>query len=308
MNIIESIILGLIQGIAEFLPISSSGHLYLMERFGGLIAIPGLYTVMLHVATLFAVIIFFRKKIWKLLCILYRWVTRSPQVETDDEEDILCGTDERGRKTIIAVILTTLVTGALGLMVEKWLDVAKLPVGVDTIVVALGFIVTAILLIVSSIFEKRVTYASSLHLVASKPGLFATAEGIKGEGIVWYKALFIGFMQGVGTITGVSRSGATIAGSLFCGVDREVAGVYSFIASIPAILGALVLELKDVGNLLDQVDPICILIGMATAFCIGFVSLMFLMRVIKKGRLEYFAFYLVPMAIFSFSYFQFYKH
>lgn len=297
MTIVQSVILALIQGVAEFLPISSSGHLIVVQRLFGLSEVPLLFDIMLHLATLFAIVLYFRKKIFLLLCVLFRTVRRLPQVETDNEDDILSGTDERGRRTILAVILTTLITGILGIFVRKFILNGTLAWSIEKFIVAGGFFVTAILLVTSSIFERSVTLTNTRHISATKPALYATLDSTGGEGILWYKALFIGFMQGLGTLPGLSRSGATISGSLFCGVEREVAGVYSFLVSIPAILGAFVLDVRNISKVIDAVPPICVIIGCLTAFVSGYLSLTLLMRVIKRGKLQLFAPYLVLISI-----------
>ena len=106
MTVLQSLLLGILQGIAEFLPISSSGHLAIVQKLFGLEEVPLLFDVMLHLATLLAVVIFFRKKIWELLKVFGRWIARKPSPETTNPEDLLCGTEQRGRNTIIAIILT----------------------------------------------------------------------------------------------------------------------------------------------------------------------------------------------------------
>lgn len=297
MTIIQSIILALIQGVAEFLPISSSGHLLLVQKIMGLEDVPLLFDILLHCSTLLAVIIYFHKKIWLLLCAFGRFLIRRPRVETDDEDDVLCGNDERARRTILAIILSTIVTGALGFLVKKYLYVDNLSWFTELLVICGGFLITATLLVTSSIFEKKVSGLSSLHLNGVKQGFFSTLMPFGTDGVVWYKALFIGLAQGVGTIPGISRSGATITSALFCGVEREIAGVYSFLVSIPAIIGALILDARDVLTVVNMVSVECIATGCAVAFVSGFISLSILMRVIKKGRLVVFAPYLVVASI-----------
>ena len=179
MSIFQAIILGVVQGIAEFLPISSSGHLAVAQRLFGLEDVPLLFDVMLHLATLAAVILYFRKKIVRLFVILFRWIfrkgevgsgtafteTRSNPVSQDlpptgslptpslqncnEELDLLTGTDELGRKTILAVIFATIVTGAIGVFTSKMIP--DLPIQAT----CAGFLVTACLLIFSAKWEKR---------------------------------------------------------------------------------------------------------------------------------------------------------
>lgn len=284
MTVFQSIILGLIQGIAEFLPISSSGHLQVVQKLFQLDEVPLLYDIILHVATLLAVCIFFRKKIANLFCILYRWIFRKPQPEQIDETDYISGTDERGRKAIIAVLISTLVTGVIGIFTKKLIDDDQISIKVTCI----GFIVTALLLIFSSLLEKF----SAKTMTQKK-------ELRQQKGISPVQAVIIGIMQGFGTLPGISRSGSTIAGAQLSGVKRETAGEFSFIISIPAILGAFVLELKDFLEIKTEqtLSIAAIIAGSVSAFVFGYLALTFLMKIIKKGKLEFFACYLIPLGI-----------
>ena len=276
MSLLQGILLGILQGIAEFLPISSSGHLAIAQKLFGLEDVPLLFDVFLHLATLLAVCIFFRKSIWKLLKVFIRLITRkSPDSEVFDEEDLLCGTEVRGRKTILALIVSTLITGIIGIFTSKMIPELSIKV------TCAGFIVTSIFLIVSSV-------------IASKENEKDTSVS---DGISVVQALVIGFMQGVGTLPGISRSGSTIAGAQFCGVKRSAAGEYSFLVSIFAILGAFVLELKDLDEVRSSIGLGPVVSGCIAAFIFGYAALACLMKIIKKGKLEYFAFYLIPVGI-----------
>lgn len=277
MTILQGILLGILQGVAEFLPISSSGHLTIAQNLFNLEEVPLLFDVFLHLATLAAVCLFFRKKIWNLLKCFGRWITRRPISEntTVDTEDLLSGSDELGRKTIIAIILSTIVTGAIGVVTSKLIP--ELPVKL----ICCGFLVTSALLIFSAILEKRNSAKTESNTC----------------GLTKKQALFIGLMQGIGTLPGISRSGSTISGALFCGVDRKAAGEYSFIISIPAILGAFILELKDLGEVTESVGLLPLLFGCLSAFIVGYLSLALLMKTIRKGKLQWFACYLIPVAI-----------
>ena len=278
MTVIQGILLGILQGIAEFLPISSSGHLAVMQKLFSLEEVPLLFDIMLHLATLLAVVLYFRKKIWTLLCVFGRLIARRPAPKAVNKDDLLCGTEARGRMTILAVIITTVVTGAIGVFTSKLIP--DMPVKVT----CAGFIVTAILLVVSSIIERR-----------NSSAVKNSAE--KNDGIKWYQAIVIGVMQGFGTLPGISRSGSTIAGSQLCGVNRAAAGEYSFIVSIPAILGAFLLELKDFAEVGSTVGAAPVIAGCAAAFAWGYISLAVLMKIIRKGKLEWFACYLIPAGI-----------
>ena len=284
MTVFQSIILGLIQGIAEFLPISSSGHLQVVQKLFKLEEVPLLYDIILHVATLLAVCIFFRKKIANLFCVLYRWILKKTEPNSIDETDFISGTDERGRKAIIAVLISTLVTGVIGIFTKKLIDNDQISIKIT----CAGFIVTALLLIFSSLLEKF----SAKTMTQKK-------ELRQQKGISALQAVIIGIMQGFGTLPGISRSGSTIAGAQLSGVKRETAGEFSFIISIPAILGAFVLELKDfLETKAEQtLNIVAVIAGSLSAFVFGYLALAFLMKIIKKGKLEFFACYLIPLGI-----------
>ncbi|MCR5766802.1 MAG: undecaprenyl-diphosphate phosphatase [Treponema sp.] len=282
MTFLQGVLLGILQGIAEFLPISSSGHLQLAQTLFGLEEVPLLYDVFLHLATLFAVCIFFWKKIWNLLKCFGRWIARKPRNEADnDASDLLSGSDQAGRKTIIAIIITTAITGVMGIVTSKLIP--ELPIKFT----CCGFLVTSVLLIVSTILEKRQD----------------TENTNQAQGISIIQSIVIGIMQGFGTLPGISRSGSTIAGALFSKVNRSVAGEYSFIVSIPAILGAFILELKDLGEVSQSIGAGPVIGGCIAAFAVGYGALALLMKLIKKGKLGWFAAYLIPLGIFGLFYF-----
>ena len=278
MTVLQGFLLGILQGVAEFLPISSSGHLALAQSLFGLEDVPLLYDIFLHMATLLAVTIYFWPKIWALLKCFGRWITKKQKSDNQvqiSENDLLCPTDKIGQKTIIAIILTTAITGAFGIFTSKLIP----DLGVKF--VCGGFLVTSALLIISSIMEKR---------QSAKGPNEVTGISIK-------QSIIIGIMQGFGTLPGISRSGSTIAGALFGGVNRSLAGEFSFIVSIPAILGAFILELKDLGQMSSSIGAAPIIAGCISSFAVGYFSLSVLMKIIKKGKLQWFAAYLIPAGI-----------
>lgn len=297
MSIIQGILLGILQGVAEFLPISSSGHLAVAQKLFGLDDVPLLFDVFLHLATLCSVILFFRKKIWYLLCAFGRLIAHRPaptQIKNKDgtvtsltaEES--AATEKNLRMYILAIVLATAVTGCIGIFTEKLLH------DISIKFVCGGFVFTALILILSSVVEKhnaKKNNSVSSTCVDEKQKLpFAKSPN-------WWQSLVIGFSQGVGTLSGVSRSGSTIAGSLFCGVNRSEAGDFSFIVSIPAILGAFILELKDLGEVASTIGAEPVIAGCAAAFASGYIALTWLMKIIRKGKLEWFACYLIPAGV-----------
>lgn len=278
MNILQSIFLGFLQGVSEFLPISSSGHLQIAQELIGFKDIPLLFSLFLHLSTLVAVCIFFWKKIWSLLKCFGRWISKKEKKseEPDLENDVLCRTEKAGRKTIIAIIISTIITGAIGIVTSKFIP--ELP----SKFVACGFLVTAILLIVSSIYEKKTS---------------SKTNASNSEGVSVKQSIFVGIMQGIGTLPGISRSGSTISGALFSKMDRKTAGDYSFIISIPAIIGGFILDLKDIGQVSEKIGVLPVIISCLTAFIVGLLSLKFFMKLIQKGKLVWFAAYLIPAGI-----------
>ena len=312
MNVLQSIFLGAVQGVTEFLPISSSGHLKIMEALFNL-SVPDWFDVFLHLATLLAIVIYFWKQIVEFFQVLFRWIGKKPAPKKPLIADGLCKTEEAGRRTIIAVLITTVVTAVLGLGVEKIKDILDekgVPSKFVILAIFTGFIITSGLLITCGIINKL------------REKNIASESNVKPyNGITIPQALFVGLFQGIGTLPGISRSGSTIASGVYSGVDRKLAGDYSFIVSIPAILGAALLKavkfvkaIKDgcftfsvMGNAsavtqngTEVVGIIPVIAGFLASFAVGYLSLFLLMKVIKKGKLEWFAAYLILVAILGF--------
>jgi len=315
MTLIQGFLLGILQGIAEFLPISSSGHLEVLKFLFDLEEMPILFDVFLHVATLAAVIIYFRKLIGRLFSILFRLILRKSDYstsfnvynvsDTDSKILTLAPTDEIGQKTIFMIIITTFITGILGIITSKLIPALPLKC------VAVGFLITAILLIVSAVISKRKHGDFEIEESENKDNIYIVHD----KSITWLQAVIIGIAQGIGTLPGISRSGSTIAGACLSGVDRKTAGDYSFIVSIPAVFGAFILSLKDAIDITkdlsvsffkyfsDTVGILPAIVGFVSAFVFGYIALSFLMKIIHKGKLEWFAVYLIPLGIVGLIFF-----
>ena len=272
MSVVEGVLLGLLQGVAEFLPISSSGHLALAQELFDLDDVPLLFDIMLHLATLGAVLLFFRRKIWSLLKVAGRWLARRSLPE-----------DKADMRTIVALLLGTAVTGVFGIVLSDLVE------DYSEELICVGFFITAGLLIFSDAVEER---RRKKLLESGSDGLVTTRTGVRP-----LQGLGIGLAQGIGVLPGISRSGSTIAGALLCGVDREQAGEFSFLLSIPAILGAFVLELDDLDAIGDSVGVAPVVAGCVAAFVAGIFALSVLMKIVRKGKLEWFALYLIPAGI-----------
>lgn len=262
MTLLQSVILGFLQGVAEFLPISSSGHLVVFRNFMDLGEVPILFDILLHVSTLVVVLIIFRKTIWELLKSAGRFFIRKT------------GENDKNNLRLIVVILgASFFTAVLGLVIESF-DVAHKPK-----LVSLLFLATAAVLILTR---------------------FIKVESAGYEKIGIKTAVITGIAQGLAVLPGVSRSGMTISASLFSGIDKEKAGEYSFLLSVPAIAGAILLEIKDLEALGSSVTPLVMSAGMAAAFVSGLISIVFLLNLVKRSKLHFFSFYLIPFGIISF--------
>ena len=258
MTIVQAVLLGALQGVAEFLPISSSGHLVLFRHLLGIEDIPVLFDVLLHVSTLIVICIVFRKAIGRIFIALAHFLGR--RVEDGDKAYLsLC----------VAVIAATVVTAAVGFGIS-YLDAGRYPRVVSAL-----FIVTAFILIMS-----RFTRGSREY------GDLGVREGA-----------ITGLAQGLGVLPGISRSGIVISAALYAGITRKMAGEFAFLISIPAVLGAFILELRDIGTLVTGVSAGALAAGMIVSFIVGFASLKLVLRLLERAKIHLFAFYLIPLGI-----------
>ena len=270
MSVIEAFILGLIQGISEFLPISSSGHLSIAGVLMGMDPEADSllsFNILLHVATLVAVFIVYRNDIYEMIKAFFAMLS-----------DLFKGKGLRlkeftYRRLIIMLIAATLPAVVAALFLG---DIIENP---QLWQIGIFLIVTAILLFFS---EKL------------------SGGNIDIENMSAKRAFCIGCFQGLGTLPGISRSGSTIVGGLFCRLDKANAVRFSFLMSIPAILGALVLDIKDMFSMGAQTLPLLpVIVGMITAAVSGYFSIRFLLKLVQKSKLSYFSVYCVLAGIFA---------
>ncbi len=259
MDYYQSITLGIVQGLTEFLPVSSSGHLVLLQNLFGLKEPELLFDISLHVGTLIAICIVFFDELRSIFLML----VRLPVLIKDSGgwQPVFANNEEFRLAALI--VIGSIPTAILGLLFHRVADVIF-----GTIwIVGIMLIVTGLLLW----FTRRLS-----------------AEGRLLPQVSSKVALIIGLVQGLAILPGISRSGSTIAVALFLGVNRELAGRYSFLLSIPAVLGALSL---DLGSALHQTSTAgtTILLGTATAGVVGFAALKLLLRIVKQGQLYCFA-------------------
>ena len=261
MNSTEAIVLGIIQGLTEFLPVSSSGHLVLFQQIFGLKEAELFFDVCVHLGTLVAVILVFHREIGNIIAALLRLVSLAGQKNkfrqrVDSDPDA---------KMALLIAIGSIPTAILGLMFHNIADrLFSAP------------FLTGLMLVVTG----------SLLWLTRRARLDRENTGLTGFSRT--KALFIGIVQGLAIIPGISRSGSTISMGLLLGINRETAARYSFLLSIPAIVGAGLLSLKDG---LSQTDPVIrlSLLGAVSAALVGYGALKVLLRMVKTGHLYVFA-------------------
>ncbi len=254
---IEAILLGLLQGISEFLPISSSGHLALAGILFHVEDAGLTLNVLLHVGTLAATAFVLRQRLLEAFLSGLKALAKPELFRTTP-----------GGKDALFVVLASIPTAIIGLsirdQVEAWTS--------SPLIVGLGFLFTSILL-VSTRFAR--------------PGLITHP--------VWQAALLLGLAQGIAVLPGISRSGSTIALALFLGVKRERAFELSMLMSIPAVFGAALIELpKMIGNI---TQPIPAIVGAVVACVSGIFAMLVLRRMVVGGKFPLFALWVFPLAV-----------
>ena len=249
MSTFEAFILGLVQGLTEFLPVSSSGHLLVLQKLFGISAEGDgmlIFNILLHVGTLIAVFIVYWKRIWNMV--------KHP------------------------------FTSEL-----KWLVVATIPAVIAALAfnfddafegkfIIWSFYLTSFVLLTSGWLAKQHRLRKKYH---------------RDRDVRWYDAVSMGIMQAIAILPGLSRSGSTIAGGLVSGLTRKRAADFAFLMSIPAILGSVVLEGKDILEIgaSSSVSVAAVLVGVITAMVSGFLAIKLMLWVVKKISLNWFALY-----------------
>ncbi len=276
MTLLEAIILGILQGLTEFLPVSSSGHLALAQHFLGLKEPLVFFDVMLHVGTLAAVIVVYRGAIARLTigCISTLTNTefyRQPITTFNSSNDF---------RFVLLILLGSIPTGIIAVLFKTELE----SFFGDILFVSLMLILTGIILQLPRIW--------TFIWIGSTENSETSTHNVK----VWHAPL-IGIAQGCAITPGISRSGSTISIALLLGIPAKLAAEYSFLLSIPAILGAVALKISDIA---DTSMPLYILgAGMVTAFVVGYIALRLLLVVLNRGQFSLFTYYCVVLGLVS---------
>ncbi|ODS32511.1 MAG: hypothetical protein SCARUB_02366 [Candidatus Scalindua rubra] len=271
--LIKSIILGIIQGLTEFLPISSSGHLVVIKSYLDIEIQGAIWEISLHFSTLLAILGVFYKDIFKIL----KSVCLSCKKLVSGEGFINIFRNDIHTRIFLLVIIGTIPTAIIAFSFRN---------------------------VFESLFNKPVI--AGYMLLVTGTVLWFTKMNLrvnsnkKDLGI--FDALIIGTVQGFAITPGISRSGTTIATATFRGIDRETAAKFSFLLAIPAILGAMAVMMKDTITL--KSDEISfIIIGSIVAAITGYISLRILIKIVTTGKLHLFSYYCWPFGLFVIFFF-----
>jgi undecaprenyl-diphosphatase len=246
--VLKSILLGIVQGLTEFLPVSSSGHLVLFEEFMDFKQPGILFEVLLHFATLIAIIVVFAKRIGKIIASIFRrWSLQ----------------DEHFRM-FLYLLLASIPAALVGIFLKRYIEMLF----TNVYLVGIMLLVTGGILFSTRFIAMKVDRTHSV-----------------------FSSIVIGIAQAFAVIPGISRSGTTIAAGLWSGLSKEGATEFSFILAIPAMVGAMVLQLSELGKAVHLGMIGIFLLGGLAAFVTGFIALITLIRIVKKGKLHHFAYY-----------------
>lgn len=282
MGYLEAIVMGFVQGLTEFLPVSSSGHLAIFSKLFGMEEPGVFFDILLHVGTLVAVFIVYFADIKKLVVEgvkllidagynLGQYVKHSIKKEEVKYRRVI---NSSYRKFVMLVIVSTIPTGIIGILIKDTVEIVK----TDLSIIGVCLLITACLLLICDMSQEG----------TKKP-----------KNVSYADALAVGVAQGAATLPGISRSGTTIAICTKLGFDRRFAVKYSFILSIPAILGAAVLEIADLAEnpMEGSVGPY--LVGTVVAAVVGYVCIRFLLKIVCKRKMKFFAGYCTVAGIIS---------
>ncbi len=257
MSFLEALILGIIQGLTEFLPVSSSGHIELGKAILGVeVRDPLLFSIVVHGATALSTVVIFRKTIWELLreALKFKW------------NDSL--------QYVFKIGISMVPAGLVGIFLEDQIEAA---------------------------FEGQIMLVGCMLLLTGAL-LYLTTRAPETDGTVTFpKSLWIGISQAIAILPGISRSGATISTALLLGIDRERAARFSFLMVVPLIMGAMLVktkkymdaseELTAVASAGDEIGSMALIVGFVAAFLSGLAACTWMINLVKKGKLIWFAIY-----------------
>ncbi|MEQ8199831.1 MAG: undecaprenyl-diphosphate phosphatase [Syntrophomonadaceae bacterium] len=252
MTVQQALFLGTLQGLTEFLPVSSSGHLVIFQHLFGISEGVLTFDVMVHLGTLLAVFVAF-------------W------------EDIAAILKRPFSRLTYLILVGCIPAGLMGYFLQPLFEKAF----ESLLVVGIGLLITGVVLKIS---EKVADNSLNIKEV---------------EETSYRDVLFIGILQGIAIIPGISRSGSTIAGGLLAGLDRTFAARYSFLVAVPVIIGAGLVQLKDVSTLGLNGNIAPYIVGPLAAAVFGFIAIKIVMNLVRNGRLAVFSYYCWAVGILT---------
>ncbi len=254
VTVIEAVVLAVIQGLTEWLPVSSSGHLVIAQNFLELNP-PLIFDVMLHFGTLIVVIVMFRKDILAILKTLFQGNFKTPE-----------------GKFALHIIVGSIPIAIIGVTFYEN---------------------------IKSLFSNLL--AAGVALMITGCVLFISEKRLGNKKMNTFDSLLVGLAQAIAILPGISRSGVTISMGLLRKIDKTTAFRYSFLLSVPAVLGATVIEVKDL--VLGNVELLPIAVGVIVSMLVGYASLKLLQKIVMSERFHFFAYYcwVVGIAIVGFS-------
>lgn len=269
MTFLEAIIFGIVQGITEFLPISSSAHIVILQLLFGYTFTGLSFEVFLHLASVIAVIIYFRRDLWVIIKGFFLFLFKKDQ---ESRTPFYFG---------VYILVATGITAILGLFLEdRATAFLKTP----------PFIAGAL-----AVTGLALVFIERFHKVGDKTE----------ETMTIFDSILVGLGQTLAVIPGISRSGSTLVISLLAGLNRETAVRYSFLLSIPAILGSTLLTFGDITmEMINFIGPVNLVVSFAVTFIFSIIGIIWLIDFLKKSKLIYFAIYCFLLAAFVFFYFD----
>lgn len=291
MSWIEALILGVVQGLTEFLPVSSSGHLEIGQALLGTASEEDLtFAIVVHIATVLSTIVIFRQEIWRLL---YGTLSTT---KWNDEKDY------------VAKILVSMIPVFVVGMFFK--DYVEQIFGSGLVLVGICLIITALLLGLSDYITRMRQERALEQMVRERGTATGNADLVEqskqiGKPVDYKSAFIIGLAQAIAVLPGLSRSGSTIATGLLCGVKKEAVAQFSFLMVLIPILGEALLDgLKMVKDptLVTSLPVSSLAVGFVAAFATGCFACKFMLEIVRRQKLMYFAIYCVMMGIFAIVY------
>ncbi len=268
MTFFQAIVLGIFQGISEFLPISSSGHLVLLQHFFKIKEGNLFFTEMLHFGTLISIIIVYFKDIIKIIVEFFKMIGKGIKEKKFKITNIY-------QKFALMIIVGSIPTAIIGILFKDFFE----KLYSSTLAIGIAFLVTGCLLWVS---DKK------------------AKENTNIDGMTGLDATVIGTFQGIAIIPGISRSGSTIVAGLLRGLKRPLATEYSFLLALPATFGAGILGIKEALEVSSNVSfTPSLIVGMIISTIVGIYSLKLLINLLKNKKLHYFSYYLWILGVIT---------